>query len=681
MRFLLKITTGKGAGSEYTLQAGKNLIGRSRSADVRVFNEDVSGKHFSINVSGDVAMLENISGYGTRVDGVLVQESVELRSGQVIEAGKSLKFIFESADAEINDAAGNDEPEVTAATRFIGEVQTELSTAGEDSSEETSVTRFADEGNSTVAAAADMPDESEATSVTKFAADLEADQAAESIEETSVTKFAADIPAEKNNAEPFTSGSTQVTNFADTVVRGGAENTRPGDSRTVVTSFSDFGSCKTASGTVTADATVAASASEDRDSDLKPHADDRFFQTSAGAEPEGYGMTSGDTYEDQGSFFVEDDLDDSEKTSSNDTQIVQTRMASMDEINFIKNQIKKQQQSRLFFKFLIFCLFFVLLGVIWMLKAPAQEKILSWPQKKSGRDVVFLTGDAAAFERGFKNGGFDIYYPEWSGVKIEKADANMFEIHTFLGKKADVPLLITVQREISDDYVYESRDNALQGMLRRLSERRAEHFNFDNAPATEFLRPRYGEAENGILMDKVAYQRDAAGRSFYGVLRFFRSGRVNYIIRTEVPAGEKLRAQPILMNDTFVSIHPAFVRNHWEGSDEYAKSDIARAIVGVKDELQRNSPMQYPRLEREIKSILAQSLYEKNRAIHDEAKILLRTLRDRQQQWYNGQKIRWLSAVRENNMAEKMKVRNDCEAVFSVVGDKRRYDILRDHWE
>ena len=86
MRFLLKITTGKGAGSEYTLQAGKNLIGRSRSADVRVFNEDVSGKHFSINVSGDVAMLENISGYGTRVDGVLVQESVELRSGQVIFA-------------------------------------------------------------------------------------------------------------------------------------------------------------------------------------------------------------------------------------------------------------------------------------------------------------------------------------------------------------------------------------------------------------------------------------------------------------------------------------------------------------------------------------------------------------------------------------------------------------------
>ena len=59
----------------------------------------------------------------------------------------------------------------------------------------------------------------------------------------------------------------------------------------------------------------------------------------------------------------------------------------------------------------------------------------------------------------------------------------------------------------------------------------------------------------------------------------------------------------------------------------------------------------------------------------------MRTLRDRQQQWYNGQKIRWLSAVRENNMAEKMKVRNDCEAVFSVVGDKRRYDILRDHWE
>ena len=91
--------------------------------------------------------------------------------------------------------------------------------------------------------------------------------------------------------------------------------------------------------------------------------------------------------------------------------------------------------------------------------------------------------------------------------------------------------------------------------------------------------------------------------------------------------------------------------------------------------------MQYPRLERAIKSILAQALYEKNQSVYKEAESLLRLLRVRQQHWYNGQKIRWISADKEGNAFEKRKIRNDCEAVFSISGDRRRYDILRDKWE
>ena len=676
MSFLLKITAGKDAGSEFTLHSGKNMVGRSRSSDVRVFNEDVSGKHFSIEIENGVATLQNISGYGTRVDGVLVHQTIELRSGQVIEAGKSLKFIFEAPETSIPQEIDNNDQELTQATKFIGDIQADNTAVEPDSSEQTSVTKFADD--------------IEQTSVTKFAADVQNESAEETIEQTSVTKFAADIADIKDETEEDIAEQTSVTKFAESVLAEQNDHTSvsSGNKTEIGTVVSDMPesspdetSNETASETNGFSTVTRVANTEIGDSTKIDNSGSNFFSISSqNNESNTDSSDSDDIFEEQGMFFDEEDLDESEKTNANETQIVQTRMASMDEINFIKNQIKKQQQSRLFFKFLIFSLFVVLLGVIWMLKSPPQEKVLSWPQQKNGDNIIYLTKRIAVLDQGFQNGGFDIYYPDWKNSKVVPVNPNIVEIHTFLGKEADVPLIITVQREISDEFVYENRINALQSTLRRLSERKNEQFNFDSSPTSEFLRPDFGESENGLLVDKLAYQRDT-GNSFFGILRFFRFEKTNYIVRAEVPAEEKLRALPILNSDTFIAIHPSFIRSHWEGNDEYSKGNIVRTIVGVKDELQRNSPMQYPRLEREIKGILAQSLYEKNKTVYKEAKSLLVLLRTRQQQWYNGQKIRWFSAVRENDTAEKMKVRNDCEAVFSVEGDKRRYDILRDYWE
>ena len=204
MSFLLKITAGKDAGSEFTLHSGKNMVGRSRSSDVRVFNEDVSGKHFSIEIENGVATLQNISGYGTRVDGVLVHQTIELRSGQVIEAGKSLKFIFEAPETSIPQEIDNNDQELTQATKFIGDIQADNTAVEPDSSEQTSVTKFADD--------------IEQTSVTKFAADVQNESAEETIEQTSVTKFAADIVDIKDETEEDIAEQTSVTKFAESVL-------------------------------------------------------------------------------------------------------------------------------------------------------------------------------------------------------------------------------------------------------------------------------------------------------------------------------------------------------------------------------------------------------------------------------------------------------------------------------
>jgi hypothetical protein len=385
--------------------------------------------------------------------------------------------------------------------------------------------------------------------------------------------------------------------------------------------------------------------------------------------------------EEQGAFFANDDLDESEKTNANETQIVQTRMANMEEINFIKDQIRKQRQSRLFLKCSILALLFVFLGIIWILKAPQQEKILSWPQKSEQGRTVYLSGYQPAFGKGYKDGGFDIYYPMSENTKLLNSNPDTVTINTFIGKKADVPLSIILQKEESMEFIYENRSLALKNMMRRLSEKKDALFNFDYTSNKSFLIPSNGPAQNGILCDTVAYQLDTTDSKF-GILRFFRNGNINYILRVEVPAEEKQRALPILANDTFIIFSPAFVSSHWEGDDEYTKGEMERIMLGVKDELlNRNSPMQYSRVERLIKSILAQAMYNQQKKLFSEAMELLGILRDRQQQWYNGQRIRWFSALRENNISEKTKIRNECEAVFSIDGDKRRYDILRDYWE
>ena len=435
MSFLLKITAGKDAGSEFTLHSGKNMVGRSRSSDVRVFNEDVSGKHFSIEIENGVATLQNISGYGTRVDGVLVHQTIELRSGQVIEAGKSLKFIFEAPETSIPQEIDNNDQELTQATKFIGDIQTDNTAVEPDSSEQTSVTKFADD--------------IEQTSVTKFAADVQNEPAEETIEQTSVTKFAADIVDIKDETEEDIAEQTSVTKFAESVLAEQNDHTSvsSGNKTEIGTVVSDMPESspdetfnETSSETNGFSTVTRVANTEIGDSTKIDNSGSNFFSISSqNNESNTDSSDSDDILEEQGMFFDEEDLDESEKTNANETLIVQTRMASMDEINFIKNQIKKQQQSRLFFKFLIFSLFVVLLGVIWMLKSPPQEKVLSWPQQKNGDNIIYLNKRLAPFSQGYKKGGFDIYDPDWADAKVENRDSNNIIIHSFLGKDGDVP--------------------------------------------------------------------------------------------------------------------------------------------------------------------------------------------------------------------------------------------------
>ena len=245
----------------------------------------------------------------------------------------------------------------------------------------------------------------------------------------------------------------------------------------------------------------------------------------------------------------------------------------------------------------------------------------------------------------------------------------------------DGNLLVPEPIQKSPVQVYETRENALKSVLKKLAESPNEIYNFEGNVTTDYFDAWDGAAENGIPYDIVQYQRDK-GSSWYGVLRFFRHGSTCYILRAEIPASEKQRGQEILLDAPFMSFHIKFIRTHWEGNDKYVKGNPERMLLSVRDELQNHdSKMQYAKLELTLKSILAQAENRGLKNIYGEAMNLLLVLREKQQKYYNNQKLRWMAAVQDGNVLEKQKIKNESEAVFSITGDKRRSDILRGRWE
>lgn len=114
---MLRLTMEKGdpAGSVFVLKPGENLMGRSSSAGIRLASPDISGVHAKITVTGDVAVLENMSRFGTRVDGNEITGPVTLFPGQRLSIGKASVLVF-SQDVAVSSPSSRPAASATRGT-------------------------------------------------------------------------------------------------------------------------------------------------------------------------------------------------------------------------------------------------------------------------------------------------------------------------------------------------------------------------------------------------------------------------------------------------------------------------------------------------------------------------------------------------------------------------------------
>ena len=87
-------------GSVYQLSEGKNLIGRSRSAQIRLLNPDISGKQCTVILHHGTIRIENLSRFGTLVNGQAIAEPTELHEGDQIQVGRNVTLVLETSQEE-----------------------------------------------------------------------------------------------------------------------------------------------------------------------------------------------------------------------------------------------------------------------------------------------------------------------------------------------------------------------------------------------------------------------------------------------------------------------------------------------------------------------------------------------------------------------------------------------------
>jgi len=105
----LTITAGPDKGRSFPLRPGETFqVGRSQATPTRLTDASVSRVHFEVEYDGSEAVLVNISGNGTVVNGDRVERR-ELRPGDVIRVGAT-ELRFQDTSAEPTTVAPAPKP-------------------------------------------------------------------------------------------------------------------------------------------------------------------------------------------------------------------------------------------------------------------------------------------------------------------------------------------------------------------------------------------------------------------------------------------------------------------------------------------------------------------------------------------------------------------------------------------
>ena len=358
---------------------------------------------------------------------------------------------------------------------------------------------------------------------------------------------------------------------------------------------------------------------------------------------------------------------------SNETISMQTRMASAEELEYMKSSHEKRKMRKTgIMLFAIISVIAIAVTVYFCFYYNPPEKDTSWPKDKAGKELSKL----AQMDKScpYAN-SLGIKYPDVPGATV-KQEPGKLTVVSRLGKYRDVPLRLTMEYFQDRKTLLQNREATLKAWMATKTSS-SENWNFDLIDGLMFYR-----VDHGIPYLRVHYSRTENNESYVGYAVQIRIADWVFILQKEIPTRDRYRAEWFIERMAFLSFAPDLTSTHWEGTDTYQKGNLTGIIAEARAWMRRKSTTVWQKAEYLIRSALVQAPQTpEGKQIVKDALELLKELRAAQIKYYNAQKTAYLLARIQNNKREQQKITNELKAVFTSEEDRRFHNIRQDKWD
>ena len=355
---------------------------------------------------------------------------------------------------------------------------------------------------------------------------------------------------------------------------------------------------------------------------------------------------------------------------SEETVAFQTRVASDDEMDKIKNSIKLKQRKKVILIALPLFLFFAIAVFLYFFLKPTAEEFVTWPADADGNFLNEYQQLAPYLA---------VVYPNVPGCTLAGDESNV-EINTRIGKLQDVRLHILAKTVKDPATIEEDHMQAFEKWMAAMQEQEVT-MTFGGDRTTMFLNTTRGA---GVPMTYDTYTRRGENDDFWGYAMFLRNQDSIHTVMIEVENGDQWRSEPFMRAQATGMVIYAFQRTeeHWEGTSSYRReTTVAEDLREASSFMEREAPVYWGRIHYLLLSALIKSAKAEkpDQDLASEALNMLIRLRRVQTTWYNTQRLAWQYAFQNEDHATMNSIQAMGESVFSseFQYSDYRYDLIK----
>ena len=359
-----------------------------------------------------------------------------------------------------------------------------------------------------------------------------------------------------------------------------------------------------------------------------------------------------------------------DQSSNNETMIMQTRVASLDEMELLRKTRKPKMQKWVLALAAGMVVSALLVTLSYVVSQTNIENPLTWPT-----DNGKFNDEVIVPEIGVEK-DFIIYFPRWKHMKVVK-EPNRIMALTRLGKRRDVPCRVIFNMNKSVDNLSLSRKKGFAAWQEKMMATGGQ-WNFD-ADSAVYFRGK----EHGLPYQMARYTRSVDKEPWFGVVMYIKDRDWELILQREIPSSERYRGEQLLIETPFMSVVHRYVMNHWEPGDVILDRPVPEMLGEAKQLLDRAVPLprMWPHILNLLRNILSAAVRTNDIETYSEAMDLLRDLRIKQSKWLNNQKINYKAALAKDQPKQAALIRQDCVTVFSDEDDLRCHQLRTDEWK